>query len=240
MKYGKEFFDLQLEFARRIVEISDIPLERAVLDYTNVYIRLAIGRSFSPEHPVWLDYLDGLKAADDVGEWTYRFCLGRPEGEPPDLVATFGCFSYARAQADSIRLHFENRDGGSGSPLDAERIEARRDELRTLFAHVRRTQRAARRVAGVSWLYNIEAYRRLFPQKYLDSAKVAAGRFRNMPLWGQFLDRHGRVKAAAASALRDRLSRQTSLDNLVRCFPLQPLAVEAPVSDFHRHFGSTD
>ena len=39
MIYAKAFFDLQLEFAHRITILSGLPLARALLDYTNLYIR---------------------------------------------------------------------------------------------------------------------------------------------------------------------------------------------------------
>jgi hypothetical protein len=234
MRYRREFFDLQLRFARGVTGLSDVPLEKAVLDYTNKYVRLAIDRSFDPDNAVWRDYIQGLRSASDAGEWTYRFYLTRPESEALGTIATFGCFSYASDGEDRIRLHFENRDAGPGSPLGADRMDARRDELRRLFAHVRQTREAVRRVAGVSWLYNLPAYRHLFPETYLASARIAGARFRNMPLWGQFLDRHGAVRQAAAQILQDRLARQSGLENLAGCFPLQPLAVEAPISDFYR------
>jgi hypothetical protein len=68
-----------------------------------------------------------------------------------------------------------------------ERSAARVSELTSLVHHVRSTQgEAVKEVAGVSWLYNLRAYRRLFPEGYVASAKVAENRFRNMPLWGQF------------------------------------------------------
>ena len=54
-----------------------------------------------------------------------------------------------------------------------------------------------------------------------------------MPLWGQFLDRRGAVRAGLAGQLLDRLGRQSSLDGLDHCFPLPVLSVEAPVQDFH-------
>jgi hypothetical protein len=242
VRYRKEFFDLQLLFARRAAEVCDIPLARALLDYTNLYVRFALGRGFDPDHPLWRDYLEGLATAPDAGGWTYRFYLARPIGEPPGVVATFGCFSYARdshalGQPDRIRLHFASRDGGLPSPLAAARADTRRDELRQLFAHVKRTQPNARRVAGVSWLYNLPAYRRLFPASYLDSARVVGNRFRNMPLWGQFLDRHGALKPAVAETFRERLLSVCRREGLVLCFPLQPLAVEAPVEAFYRHHG---
>jgi hypothetical protein len=153
------------------------------------------------------------------------------------MAARFGCFSYTSDGGDRVRLHFENTDAGPGSPLAADRIGARQDELRRLFTHVRQAHGGVRHVAGVSWLYNLPAYRRLFPVTYLASARVAASRFRNMPLWGQFLDRHGAVKQAAAQILEHRLAQQSDLENLAGCFPLQPLAVEASVSDFYRSYG---
>jgi hypothetical protein len=55
-----------------------------------------------------------------------------------------------------------------------------------------------------------------------------------MPLWGQFIDRHGSIKADAATVFLDRLSRQADMEHLAQCFPLQPLAVEAPLPDFYK------
>lgn len=234
----RDFFDLQLRLARRVAAISGLPLERAILDYTNVYVRLAIGRDFDAGHPVWREYVAGLNGGGDAVDWTWRFFLTRPASAPPGLVATFGCFSYARDStvegADRIHLHFGNNDPAPGSPLAEARVATRREELRALFAHVQQSQPDVRRVAGLSWLYHLPAYRRLFPESYLATARVAANKFRNMPLWGQFLDRHGHVKPAEAGILHDRLACQTTLDNLAQCFPLQPLAVEAPAAVFYR------
>ncbi|SKA38234.1 hypothetical protein SAMN02745126_06026 [Enhydrobacter aerosaccus] len=237
MRYPKDFFELQLRFARRVAAIGGIAFERAILDYTNIYVRLGIGRGFDAGHPVWLDYVEGLRRGGDATDWTYRFYLRRPESEPPGTVARFGCFSYAVDQDGRVRLHFENRDTEPCSPLSAARVDIRREELRALLAHVEQTRPDVQQVSGVSWLYNLPAYRRLFPETYLASARIAGGRLRNMPLWGQFLDRHGTVRPAAAQTLHERLSRQTDLRDLAACFPLQPLAVTAPISDFRRFLG---
>ena len=89
---------------------------------------------------------------------------------------------------------------------------------------------------GASWLYNIEAYRRLFPATYLSTAHPIDGRFRRMPLWGQFVDRQGDVRVATAREFRARLGRQTVLDGLDQCFPYQVLALDAPVRDFYEWY----
>lgn len=57
-------------------------------------------------------------------------------------------------------------------------------------------------------------------------------RYRRMPLWGQFLDRHGRVKVAMARPFLERLERQVNVEGLDHCFPFQVLGVEAPAGDF--------
>ena len=77
--YAKAFFDLQLQFAHRVTALSDLPLPRALLEYTNLYIRFGLGRDFDPAHPTWREYLAGLQDTNDPREWTYRFYLTRPD-----------------------------------------------------------------------------------------------------------------------------------------------------------------
>jgi hypothetical protein len=236
--YARAFFDLQLAFARTASILSGVPLARAVLDYTNCYIRFGLGRDFDPAHPAWQAYAAGLQTANDAGDWTYRFYLGRPPGAgAPPVVATFGCFSYARLGGDRLRLHFLNAETDGHSPLAKDRRDRRTADLAALFTHVRRTQPDPIRVVGSSWLYNLEAYRRLFPISYLATARVAHHRFRHMPLWGQFVDRHGEVRPGLAREFRERLGRETTLEGLEQCFPFPVLSVEADVRDFYEFHG---
>jgi len=93
--------------------------------------------------------------------------------------------------------------------------------------------------AGASWLYNLDAYRRRFPPSYVASARVVDHRFQHMPLWGQFLDRHGEIRTSMASRFRECLARQSSREGLDECFPFRVLAVEAPASEFHDFYGTS-
>jgi hypothetical protein len=218
--------------------LSGLPLERTLLDYTNLYIRFGLGRAFDPEHPGWQEYLAGLGNARDPREWTHRFYMARPDTvAAPGVVATFGCFSCARPSDDRIRLHFRNAETSGESPLADQRRGQRIAELAALFAHVKRTARRPLRVVGASWLYNLAAYRRLFPESYLATARVAPGRFQHMPLWGQFVNREGAVRDGIAREFRERLRRQSSLEGLDDCFPLQVLVPEAPVLELYRFYG---
>jgi hypothetical protein len=236
--YAPPFFDLQFDFAETVSAVSGLPLTRTLLEYTNLYIRFGLGRDFDPTHPRWREYLDGLLDAKAPREWTFRFYVRRPDTmAAPAVVATFGCFSYARLSGDRIRLHFQNAETDGHSPLAMERRDRRFADLAGLFAHVKRGGRQPLRVIGASWLYNLGAYRRLFPESYLATAHVIHGRFRHMPLWGQFVTRYGEVRESMARPFREHLRRQCCLEGLDRCFPLPVLALEAPVREFYEFYG---
>lgn len=238
MRYARAFFDLQLEFARAAATASGLSFAHALMDYTNLYIRFGLGRAFDPTHPAWQEYVTGLRDGKDHEEWTYHFYQRRPDSmAAPAVVARFGCFSYGRSGDDRIRLHFENAEADGRSPLASECRERRRTELATLFAHVKETTGDAVRVVGASWLYNLDAYRSLFPEPYLATAQVLPGRFRHMPLWGQFLDRGGEVREKAVREFRDRVACLSSGQSLDQCFSLQVLGLDAPARAFCEFYG---
>lgn len=237
--YAKAFFDLQLRFAHAVGELSGLPLPSVLLDYTNLYVRFGLGRDFRSEHPIWQAYLAGLQKAGDHCEWTYRFYRERAASgmEGVSIAATFGCFSYGVIGEERIRLHFRNADSAERSPLGSSRIPQRRADLTALFTHAQRTLPEHTRVVGASWLYNLEAYRRLLPVAYVSMARAVHDRFRFMSLWGQFLDRRGGVRESMASLFLKRLEEQASIERLHECFPFQVLAVEAPVREFYEFYG---
>ena len=145
--------------------------------------------------------------------------------------------SYAQLGPDRIRLHFHDGDSDGGSPSSPARRDRRVAELTALFADVKRRRPDPVHVIGASWLYNIAAYRTLFPELYLATAHPIQGRFRHMPLWGQFVNRYGDVREKPAHEFRERLRRQSSLEDLDRCFPFQVLSLEAPVRAFDEFYG---
>lgn len=238
-KAAEQALDLQLKFASRVAMLSGTTLADTVLDYTNFYARFGLGREFDATNPGWQEYLSGLDGSAHALDWTYDFYVAQlPDRGPPDVVATFGCFSYARLNDAQVRLHFQNAECETNSPLAAVRHGQRMAELRALFEHIKQAERGMPpRVVGASWLYNLPAYRRLFPEAYLATATAVAPRFRNMPLWGQFLDRHGRVKRSMAEPFLQRLAQHHSVDGLSRCFQFRVLALEASASSFYEFFG---
>lgn len=123
------------------------------------------------------------------------------------------------------------------SALDSRRRAARNGELRALIEQLRECGYASSDmlVHGTSWLYNVPAYRRLFPAAYVASAQPV-GRLRALSLWGQFLDRHGSVRNEAAAMLLSRIERVNAFADLSSCFPLQALAVHARFAVFQDFF----
>jgi hypothetical protein len=235
--YSRDFFDLQLLFARAVTRCAGIPLPTALMEYTNLYIRFGLGRDFDPDHPVWREYLAGVRREYDLGIWTHGFYQSRlPESGAPEAVASVGCFSYARLRPGAIHIHFTNAEANGASPLKAARYEQRMAELRELFCLIRDQEDAATHVHGTSWLYNLPAYRRLFPTRYIASAMPIDGKFRNVSLWGQFIGRGGELRPAPTSVFKARIARQDSLDGLKRCFPLPALAVSAPLAVFSEFY----
>jgi hypothetical protein len=231
--YRREFFDLQWQFATRVARLHKIPLADALLQFTTFYVRFGLGRQFDATDPVWREYLSGLRLSATPADRTYAFYLSRlPDRGAPGVVASVGCFSYARLAKGEIRLHFHPVESEGVSPLGAHRTAQRRQELGALFGEVLRREGEAVRVVGNSWLYNLAAYRRIFPEDYLATARPSRPVFRGMPLWGQFLDRRGSLRQAAAGVLLDRLSRLTTTSELAQCFPYQAIAVAAPAASF--------
>lgn len=235
MVYNKEFFALQIEFARAVSARVGLPIDRALLDYTNLYIRFGLGRDFDHSNPIWRRYVDGLTRTSDVFDWTYRFYLAQGEDLRPP--ATSACFSYAMQGAECVRIHFRNTESTTTSPLSSDRLPALLGELRSMFGEVKRNEKNVTSVVGTSWLYNLPAYQRCFPRLYVAGAKVAEPRYRHLSLWGQFLDRTGSLRHDVVQDFKSRLARLTDLGDLALAFPLQALAVEAPIAEFYRFYG---
>ena len=233
--YSVEFFDLQLRFAQKVAELSGLAVGEAVGCYTNIYVRLAMGQRLDANNPEWQRYLAGLVGAPERAAWTHEVHRQRlPLQAGPRPAATVGRFSYELIGADRARLHFHA--AGGASPLSAEHRDQRLGELAELFAHLKASSNDRMHVVGASWLYNLDRYRRLFPERYLSSLRSVEHPYQRMPLWGQFLARDRTVRPAGSRFLTN-IAHASSLSELARCFPLSVLATVAPAWWFYDHLG---
>lgn len=235
------YFEVQLRFAETITARTARPMADTLREVTNLHRRFGLGRvQAGPASEGWVRYAAGLARCASAAErldWTVAFFADAPP-EPPG-ARRFGCFSYELQDEDQVvRIHFSNRDsGGDRGPLVRAKADRRISELREMFGHVRAQHGQARAVRGGSWLYNLEAYRRLFPRDYGASAfEPERVRLDGTSSWGQLLDFRGTVKPAMAQALLDNIG-QGDIAAPWRAFPLRALSVESPIAPFYRLYG---
>ncbi len=235
MEYTKAFFDFQLHVAHRLAAQFDLSLGAALADYTTFSTIFADN---------WAAYAAQIEAVPDASAWTYQYYLSQrlPNPQPDDTSylgkPLFGCFSYQVRETTSIRVHFMKNDPLSSRPLTRLRLAARHAELARMFVHIHAHVPAAQAVLGNSWMYNIEAYRRLYPPAYTARLPVSdEAEFQFLAFWGQCFDHAWNPKPTLASAILERLAHMTHLDELRWCFPYQTLQPVGAIGDFYQFYG---
>ena len=232
-----DYFDLQLKFAAAVAAKTGVDLAHAIFTHTNFFMRLSFGNrlELDENHAGWRAFVGELVAAHDRAAYAYQAYLDAPLTSATMTAVPFGCFSVDPVGADGVvRFHFGSKDQADVSPLSAERLAARRDELRALFAHVRSSWPHAKSVTGNSWLYHLESYRRLFPASYGESRAVVrhSAAIQGTSRWGQFLDFRGRVRRDIRDQFLANLARVDAA-HLCDAFPIPTYRTQAPIGDFY-------
>lgn len=57
-------------------------------------------------------------------------------------------------------------------------------------------------------------------------------RYRHLPLWGQFLNRHGALSPEKSQPFSQRMAAAANLQGLISCFALAAAFVDAPINLF--------
>jgi len=240
MLYPPGFFGLQLSFARKITQLTQRPYQDIVLNMTALYRILGLDWSLNPQHPIWQDYLKGLHQIniDADADWSYQFYFERADQLPSYDNQHWGCFGYEYwSERHLIHLHFWNLDESGYGPLSHQRKDARLADLRSMFSHIKQMHPDAIAVQGSSWLYNVEAYCRLFPVEFRLSARTDSPHLIARSLWGQFLRYNGRLNEERVEVFLDRLNRLKEEHQYAQCFPFQVLLTKAPITLFYTFYG---
>jgi len=239
--YPKGFFEVQLAFARKVTEITKQPFEDAVLRYTAMYRILGLDWSADPTNPTWQEYVQVLQQDVNSGaEGTYQFYYAMSDELPStNGLRHWGCFSHEYIPNEySIKLHFGNLDTSEYGPLSHQRMDMRKAELKTMFMVIRQEHPDAETVEGSSWLYNLEAYKRLFPGEYGLSAKITDKvPYLGRGLWGQFLNHEWQVKELVAGVFLQRVEVASNMQQCDNAFPYQFLVPKAPIGLFYQFYG---
>lgn len=240
-------FEVHLRFAARVAELTGLPLAEAVRRHTPIHRRLGLG---PPDRdlasPEWTAFAATLEAAEgldaQVAAVTAAWITAADEPQPRPGETGFGCFAHEPPRPDgTVKIHFYNRDtDAAGGPLARSKIDRRRAELAALARNVVRQHPEATRITGRSWLYNLEAYRRLFPAGYVASRRPATppAHLSGTSVWGQVTDSRDAVRPDVRNAL---LAALPALDPAApwRAFPLQPFEVESPADAFAAAYDTT-
>ena len=233
----EDYFSLQLKFATHYAAKAAVPLSVAIDRCTNLRRRLNLwGDGGAPQWNLFLRKINSV--GNDPAEQIALLAEFQRPGSCAELKRAFGCFSYDPPDAfGTLRIHFLAPDGVPSSPLAVENLSARRSELQDMFSHVRRTEPRATSVRGVSWLYNLHGYRRLFPVAYGASVRPVSFplHLNGTSTWGQVLNWRQEVKPAVRDPL---LARLDSMEVAApwRIFPLQALLATSPMEVFYDHF----
>ena len=236
-----DYFALQLRLAVLMAERTGLALREALDLYTNLRRRFGL---FDADDPDWLAFKDQIVAAPTADHrlaLTLKRHSQAPEVPRPAGQVPFGCFACDPPDdAGRVRIHFTNVDiGAEPGPLNAARRGERLAELTAMFGYIRRTFPGARRVIGASWLYNLEAYRRLFPIEYGASRRPTDEpvRLGGTSTWGQMVDHRGLVKPESRARFEAGLET-LDVERPWLVFPLRAMAATAPIEAFFDLYGA--
>jgi hypothetical protein len=240
--YPARFFKVQLAFARRVAEITAQPFAKAALHFTALYRILGLEPPFDPTQPVWSVFavlLDVNTPIQTLAGQARDFYLARFD-QIPQMSENrhWGCFAFDYDVTTlSVRLHFSQQDRSGLGPLSSERTQVRLAELRAMFDHIHKTLPEAQQVRGGSWLYNREAYTRLFPSSFGASAEVDQPHYQFRGLWGQFLRYDLAPNEVLVETFLERVLQLHVEKDMASCFPCQSLITLAPIGDFYTFYG---
>ena len=164
--YSKDFFKLQLEFAKLFSIKHKITYEKSLFFNTCLYVRLL---GYNDEHPPkisdsrWKKIIKE-KPTNSIDELNYIYKLylnfDEVKGPIPNQKG-FGCFSYSfHKNTNKFELHFRAKDEKGN--LGKDRQNLRLKELTDLFKDIK-ARKINTTIFIITWLLNIPAFCRLFP-----------------------------------------------------------------------------
>ncbi len=233
----EDYYGLQLKFAKHYAVLANVPFASAIARCTNLRRRLNLLGASGEE--AWASVLQQASDRPNSLSSVLQRCLQLQTRNSSDSkISAFGCFSYDSPDDSGIvRIHFMPPSGQSASPLSLVNLAKRYDELRAMFGYIRRAEPRAKVVRGVSWLYNVHAYKRLFPDQYVASIELPPFpvHLNGSSTWGQVLDWQQEVKLEVQGALLRNFTHMQAQAPW-KVFPLQALMAQCGISAFYERF----
>ena len=242
---ARTFFGVQLHYSGVLADKAGIPLVDAITFHTNFHRLFAYGNlaKMAPA-PKFTGLVARVAAIADTDQrldiLIDAYAKRPPDPWPADRFPFGDHFACEAPNADgAVRIHFRNRfNANDRGPLHTSNIAQRRADLTMMFKHVASTWPETQSVIGGSWLYNLEAYRRLFPAEFGASRTPLVGPrpTHGLSTWGQFLDYRGGAKPEVVTRFKQTLDRLDPAQPWLS-FPYQVLSTTAPFAVFRREYG---
>ncbi len=235
---ARGFFGVQLRYADVLSARAGMPLAEAITFNTNVHRLFAYGNlAKQPPDPDFLALIDTALAdpATRLDTIIAAYARRPPDPWPADRFPFGRHFACEAPNADgAVRIHFRNRfNRDDVGPLHASNLPQRRAEMTEMFGFVAHRWPETKAVIGGSWLYNTQAYCRLFPAAYAASRTPLLGPrpIHGLSTWGQFLDFRGALKPDVAEAFFKNLDT-LDVSQPWLSFPYAVLSTTAPFGAF--------
>lgn len=251
-----EHLELRLAFAKAVAAKQGIPLSKAIPRFTDLYRIFGLGGDPSSMPPEMLKKRKAFEAVADANaenndkllDISYEYAKAQEAIARDEIGVRFPPFDYEfdPDYRSVIYIHFNPMtsisrltDEGEPSVLSREKRTEMIRQLRNMFASIKREMPDAKNIRGRSWLYNLEAYRSLFPERYIASARVTELELGATPMrgtWGQFFEKTGRLNQERTAQFLKNMETMNPI-HPQEAFPLQPLSAEAPIEEFYKFYG---
>jgi hypothetical protein len=223
----RAYFAVQRRFAEQWAAVATVPIETAYLECTTWYLQAAgLGREFDPDHPTWRQFVAEVQASADPDGVVHAAALQNEPDVPPGPVLDWSW----EADEQCVRLHFFPQRSPEGHPLARRHLPERQREFRDLVRRAALEHPDAAWLRGRSWLYSIEAYRRIFPDVFIAALEPLEPDLQFLACWGQLLDGAWRTRTDVASVLLRGVEVASTTDELEAAFPHPMLQSRVPLS----------
>jgi hypothetical protein len=251
VEHFKEHFALRMEFAKRMSQETKEPLWLCLRRYTDLYDMLGLG---GPERHIsdeirkrrqvyeWrVEGADNEEEALRVSEELYRAAL--PSGDT--FTEQWHPFKYTYDKASgTVSTHFIGALNPlfyeeKSSALSSAQLHESRQKVKEMFQTIREEHPDAEYVEGCSWLYNLEAYRRLYPEAYLRSAELWNPHDRQVStpmIWAQFYSKDGGLNLERVAQFREKM-KHLDPEHPEDAFPYRPVIAGCDIGEFYKEYG---
>lgn len=243
---AREYYDFQFSIAKEIAQKTGLPVMEAIASYAPAIRGEAL--LLSEDGTRW-ETPDGV-TEENIVDTALHNRLMEVSANPIPYHAgqRYGCSYYTvDDKRPIVYIHFFNAEFDTAGPLSKAKLPQRMNEIADVMQEIRTLHPQAEQVHGESWLYNLEAYRRLYPEGYTahlqesDDPKIWG---RGTTIWGQFIDSDSNLKQDLADSFLSRVKKLPSdiavsevPKLLLEALPLKPLRAQGDIADFYKLYG---